>query len=157
MGGIKNLLDLVISFSLSLILLTLACKSEDSPVPINSEVDMCEYCRMTIVDPHYAAEIVENGKAHKFDDIGCMLAYANANDLSIENARFWVTDFENTAWLRGEKAYFVISPEIHTPMGHGIVAFKDPNKAGEVADKNKVEVIELKSLFELDWNPRHVH
>jgi len=112
---------------------------------------------MTIVDLHYAAEIVEKRKAHKFDDIGCMLAYANSNDLSTENARFWVMDFENTAWLRGEKAYFVISPEIHTPMGYGIVAFKNPIKAKEVADKNEVDVVELKSLFELDWNPKHTH
>ncbi|MGH7902037.1 MAG: nitrous oxide reductase accessory protein NosL [Thermodesulfobacteriota bacterium] len=157
MGGTKNLLDLVISFSLSLILLTSSCKSENSPVPINSEVDMCEYCRMTIVDLHYAAEIIEKRKAHKFDDIGCMLAYANAKNLSVENARFWVMDFDNSTWIRGEEAYFIISPEIHTPMGYGMLAFKDPNKAKEVAEKNNVEVIELKSLAELDWNPRHEH
>jgi copper chaperone NosL len=156
-GGIKNLLDLVISFSLSLILLTLGCQPENSPVPINSEEDMCEYCRMTIVDLHYAAEIIEKRKAHKFDDIGCLLAYAQANKLSPENARIWVMDFDNSTWIKGKEAYFIISPEIHTPMGYGIVAFKDPNKAKEVADQNKVEVVELETIFDIYWKPRHEH
>ena len=110
---------------------------------------------MTIVDLHYAAEIVEEGKAHKFDDIGCMLTYAKAKNLSREDARFWVTDFENAAWLGGDEAYFVISPEIHTPMAYGIVAFKDPKKAGEMAAKNKVEVLEFQSILELNWKPIH--
>ncbi len=118
---------------------------------------MCEHCRMTIGDFRYAGEIIEKRKTHKFDDIGCMLAYAKANNLSIENARFWVVDFKNRTWIKGEEAHFVISPEIRTPMGYGILAFKDPIEAKEVAGKNNGEVIELKSLFELDWNPRHIH
>ncbi len=142
---------LVIFFTL----LTFGCQSADSPAPINKTVDMCEYCRMTIVDLHYAAEIVEKGKAHKFDDIGCMLAYAHAKNLSPENSRIWVMDFDNSTWTKGEKAYFVISPEIHTPMGYGIVAFKDPNKAKEAADKNRVDVVELETIFDLYWKPGH--
>jgi copper chaperone NosL len=138
-------------------LLTLGCQSADTPVPINKDVDMCEYCRMTIGGFHYAAEIIEKRKAHKFDDIGCMLAYAQANKLSPENARFWVMDFDNSTWIKGEEAYFIISPEIHTPMGYGIVAFKDANKAKEVADKNKVEVVELETIFDLYWKPGHEH
>ena len=112
---------------------------------------------MTISDIRYSAQIIEKRKAHKFDDIGCMLAYAQSKNISPENARIWVMDFDNSTWIRGDEAYFVTSPEIHTPMGYGIIAFKDPIKAKEVADKNEVEVVELKSLFELDRNPQHTH
>ena len=156
-GGIKNFLNLKFAICLSLILLIIGCQSSDSPVPINREVDMCEHCRMTISDFRYAAEIIEKRRTHKFDDIGCMLAYAQSKNISPGNARIWVMDFDNSTWIRGDEAYFVTSPEIHTPMGYGIIAFKDPIKAKEVADKNEVEVVELKSLFELDRNPQHTH
>ena len=112
---------------------------------------------MTISDFHYASEIVEKRKAHKFDDIGCMLAYAQANNTSPEKARFWVMDFDSQGWVRGEEAHYIISPEIHTPMGHGIIAFKDPVKAKEFADKTKGEVTGFESLFKMEWKSKHEH
>jgi copper chaperone NosL len=153
----KCFLNFVLVVSLSLILLTISCKSADTPVPINSEVDMCEYCRMTIDDFHYAAEILEKRKVHKFDDIGCMMAYAQSKNLVRGKVYFWVTDFDSTSWIKGEEAHFVISPEIHTPMGYGIVAFKDFYKAKEISDKNRGQVIKFDSLFNIDWNPSHEH
>jgi copper chaperone NosL len=112
---------------------------------------------MMISDFHYAAEVIEKRKVHKFDDIGCMLAYAQTNNLSLEKARFWVMDFDGTSWIRGEEAYFVLSEGIHTPMGYGIIAFKDPIKAKERANKTKGEVMRFESLFKMDWKPRHEH
>jgi copper chaperone NosL len=110
---------------------------------------------MTISDFHYAAEIVEKGKAQKFDDIGCMLAYAQANKINPENAHFWAMDFDSQSWIRGEEAHYIISREIHTPMGYGIIAFKNPIRAKEFADKTKGEVKQFKSLFNIDWKSRH--
>ena len=104
-----------------------------------------------------SAEIVTKGKVHRFDDIGCMLAYAQSNDLSPDKAHFWVMDFDSTTWIKGEEAYYVLSPGIHTPMGYGIIAFKDQIKAKEIEDKTKGEVKEFKSLFNIDWTQRHEH
>jgi len=112
---------------------------------------------MVISDFQYAAEIVEKRKVHKFDDIGCMLAYAQTNNLNYEKARFWVMDFNSTTWIKGEEAHFVISQEIHTPMGHGIIAFKDLIKAKEFADKTGGEVMQFESVLKMDWKPRHEH
>ncbi len=135
----------------------MGCQSENSPVPINKGTDLCESCRMMIDDFHYAAEIVGKRKVYKFDDIGCMLAYAQSNNLSPEKAYFWVMDFNGATWIKGEEAYFVLSHEVHTPMGYGIIAFKDQTKAKETADKTKGEVKEFESLFNMDWKPRHEH
>jgi copper chaperone NosL len=110
---------------------------------------------MMIDDFRYAGEIVEKRKVHKFDDIGCMLAYAQSNNLNPDKAYFWIMDFDSTTWIRGEEAYFVLSPEINTPMGYGIIAFKDGIKAKETASKNNGEVKDFKSLFNIDWKPRH--
>ncbi|HLE25758.1 MAG TPA: nitrous oxide reductase accessory protein NosL [Thermodesulfobacteriota bacterium] len=138
-------------------LLIIGCQSENTPVSINKGTDMCEYCRMMIDDFHYSAEIVTKGKVHKFDDIGCMMAYAQSNDLSLDKAHFWVMDFDSATWIKGDEAYYVLSPGIHTPMGYGIIAFKDQIKAKETEDKSKGEVKEFKSLFNIDWKQRPEH
>jgi copper chaperone NosL len=140
-----------------LLLLVIGCRSENSPVSINKGVDMCEYCRMMVYDFHYAGEIVTKRKVYKFDDIGCMLAYAQSNNMSLEKAHFWVMDFDGATWIKGEEAYFVISPGIRTPMGYGIIAFKDPIKAKETADKTRGEVIQFESLLKMAWKSRHEH
>ena len=146
-----------IRIAIFLFLLIISCQPENSPVSINKGTDMCEYCRMMIDDFHYSAEIVTKGKVHKFDDIGCMLAYAQSNDLSLDKAHFWVMDFDSATWIKGDEAYYVLSPGIHTPMGYGIIAFKDQIKAKETEDKSKGEVKEFKSLFNIDWKQRPEH
>ena len=112
---------------------------------------------MIIGDFHYTAEIAEKRKALKFDDIGCMLAYAQANNLSPEKASFWVADFDTNSWIKAEEANFVISSEIHTPMGHGIIAFRDPIKAKEFAATTKGEILQFESVSKMDWQSRHEH
>lgn len=118
---------------------------------------MCEYCRMIIGDFHYTAEIIEKRKVHKFDDIGCMLAYAQVNNLSHEKASFWVADFDTTIWIEAEEANFVIYPEIHTPMGYGIIAFKDPIKAKEFAGTTRGRVLQFESVSKINWKSRYEH
>ncbi len=112
---------------------------------------------MIIGDFHHTVEIVEKRKAHKFDDIGCMLAYAQANNLSPEKVSFWVADFDTTSWIKAEEADFVISPEIHTPMGHGIIAFTDPIKAKEFAATTNGKILQFDSVSKMDWKSRHEH
>ncbi|MBI2487475.1 MAG: nitrous oxide reductase accessory protein NosL [Deltaproteobacteria bacterium] len=133
------------------------CQSEKSPVEIDKGVDMCESCRMTISDFHSAAEIIESSKVHKFDDIGCMLAYAQTSNLNFGNANFWVMDYDSLSWVNADVAYYVLSPSIRTPMGYGIIAFKDSIKANEFADKIGGKIERLESLFKTDWRTRHTH
>ena len=133
------------------------CRPDNSPVPIDKGLDMCEYCRMTITDLQYAGEIIERKKVHKFDDIGCMLAYAQTHNLNTNNAGFWVMDFDSLNWVKAEEANYVLSSEIKTPMAYGIIAFKDPIKANNTADKTKGEVMQFLTLLDIDWKARHAH
>ena len=46
------------------------------PQPIQFGTDNCDNCKMTLVDRHYGCEIVtKKGKAYKFDDLNCMMAF----------------------------------------------------------------------------------
>lgn len=153
----RYFLNLILVIYLPLILFTIGCQPDNSPVPIDKGLDMCEYCRMTISDLHYAGEIIERKKLHKFDDIGCMLAYAQTHNLNTNNASFWVMDFDSLNWIKAEEANYVLSSEIKTPMAYGIIAFKDPFKANDTADKTKGEVLQFQYLFNIDWKARHAH
>jgi copper chaperone NosL len=112
---------------------------------------------MTITDLHYAGEIIERKNVHKFDDIGCMLAYAQSHNLNTGNAGFWVMDFDSLSWVKAEEANYVLSSEIKTPMAYGVIAFKELTKANNTADKTKGKVLQFQTLFDIDWKARHAH
>ena len=118
--------------SLLLMLLVACGAAEIEPVPIENE-DTCSFCRMAITEKQFAAEIVTNDSVWKFDDVGCLLRFQqNAGD-KVKGASIFVTDYDSRKWLKAEKAFFVRSKEIKTPMASGIIAYADRAKAGNDA------------------------
>jgi copper chaperone NosL len=54
--------------------------SKIEAVPIKLNVDNCEFCKMSIADGKYGAEVItEKGRVYKFDDIMCMVNYGKEN------------------------------------------------------------------------------
>ena len=105
------------------------------PVAIEPS-DMCSYCRMSISEKRYAAELIDSeNQDFKFDDIGCMTNFLNQkkNDAAIRGT--FVMDYEHPTWIKAEKAFYVRSSEFQTPMNGGIVAFRDEASARGAAAK----------------------
>lgn len=104
-----------------------------SPEPITYGKDGCAYCQMTIVDKQHAAEIVtDKGKAFKFDAIECMLNYNNENQEQTV-ALFLINDFKGSGDLiDAQKATYLISENIPSPMGAFLSGFESAEKANEV-------------------------
>jgi copper chaperone NosL len=92
-----------------------------------------------------AATLTADGAAHKFDDIGDMLAYHREHPELAVRAWF-VHDYETETWLRGETAYYVVSPEIASPMGHGIAAFAEQAKAEAFSLEHETLVVAFDDL-----------
>ena len=111
-----------------------ACSSEAvKPVELEAS-DMCSFCRMAISERRFAAEIIDqDDNALKFDDIGCMLHYQQAAGDKLKPAAVFVTDVDARQWLPAADAFFVRTASVKTPMGSGIVAYSDPEKAGSFA------------------------
>ena len=89
------------------------------------EVDRtaCSHCGMLISEPLYAAAYqAPGGAARVFDDIGCLRDAARAEAPGL---RFWFHDAGDRGWIEGAGAVFVASPEIRTPMGGGLIAYRD--------------------------------
>ncbi len=125
------------------------------PQPINYGSDACEFCKMTIVENRWAAEIVtDKGKAYKYDAIECMMNYMNRNDINTNTlALLLVDDYTQPGILiDATKASYIKSEAIPSPMGAFLSAFstaKDgeatvSEKGGEVFDFQ-----ELKSRYEV--------
>ncbi|MCM4157874.1 nitrous oxide reductase accessory protein NosL [Gramella sp. AN32] len=120
-------------FSAIITLLFISC--EVSPQPINYGKEACEYCKMTVVDKHHASQLVNTkGKAYNFDAIECMINYSEENKETVYQL-YMINDFKKPGTLINAKtATYLISPEISSPMGANLSAFKSL-KTAENAQK----------------------
>lgn len=106
--------------------------SRERPPQIRYGRDRCAQCGMIISEARFAAAyLTREGTWRSFDDIGDMLAFSKAHREDV--AVFWVHDYEGEAWLKADSAFLVKSSELHTPMGHGIVALGDRERAEQLA------------------------
>jgi copper chaperone NosL len=120
-----------------------AASEEPQPPEIAYGLDACDVCGMIISDARFAAAtLLTNGETRQFDDIGNMVIYQMDHpELAVE--AWFVHDYQTEEWLRGEAAYFVMAPQIYSPMGHGVAAFADEDEAQALAQEYGSEVLSL--------------
>jgi copper chaperone NosL len=95
----------------------------EGPPAIALDRSACSRCGMLISEPLYAAAYrAPGGEARVFDDIGCLRDAARAETGPL---RFWFHDAADRGWIDGAGATFVTSSEIRSPMGGGLIAFRD--------------------------------
>lgn len=98
--------------------------------PINYGLDSCDYCKMSIADARFAAEIVtEKGKIFTYDAIECMV-HALDDFETQEFAAMVVMDYNNPdEWIAANEGVFVIDSKIQSPMGAGLACFTNESEA----------------------------
>lgn len=135
--------------------LCLGCNIE--PKPIRYGHDACHYCSMTIVDRHFASQLVtDKGKVYNYDATECMLYdIQDRNHDSI--GLLLVTDYTNPETLiEAQNATFLISEDYPSPMGANLSAFSDPATIETLrltSTASRYHWVDLQSLF--DDNPGH--
>jgi hypothetical protein len=88
---------------------------------------------MLISEPAYAAAYRAPGSESRvFDDIGCLLASAR-NETAPAALTFWFHDAGTAGWIDGRHAVLVRAATIRTPMGGGLIAFRDRTAAADAA------------------------
>ncbi|MFE3847945.1 nitrous oxide reductase accessory protein NosL [Flavobacterium sp. LB3P45] len=124
----------VLLFLLSLSFLS--CSNNTKAVPIKLNVDNCDFCKMSIADGKYGAEVLtEKGRTYKFDDIMCMMNYCNEN-LNTKISAYYVNDFaQDNVLIPASSAHFISGGTIESPMRGGVIAFLSENNAKEFATK----------------------
>ena len=112
----------------------------NKPEAIQAGRDHCSFCKMTISDNRFGAELVtEKGKIYKFDDIHCLKAFLHAeNGVKKENASLYFTDFSNGhALVDMGNTVFYKSDLLKTPMGGNIASFSNRDSMKKTAAQYK--------------------
>ena len=124
----------------ALALQSMSCSANvTGPPEIIVDRTACSHCSMFISEPVYAAAYRAHGQtARAFDDIGCMLKALRAETAS--PAEIWVQDANGAGWLEADRALFVASPHLRTPMSGGILAYADAGAADIAAAAHRGDV-----------------
>jgi len=110
---------------LSLGLLMASCAPKAEPIDYGKEE--CAFCKMTIVSPQFASEVVtQKSKAFKYDAVECMLQAPQEDQVALH----LVCDYlKEGNLIDATKATYLISPEIQSPMGAHLAAFASKDEA----------------------------
>lgn len=130
-------------------LIVSGCAERDltKPPKIGYGRDICAQCRMIIEDERFAcAAVSADGRYLKFDDIGCMAANERENGQAL---RAWTRDAEGDGWIAKEKAVFVHSKDLVTPMGYGLAAFSTEGRAKKFCTEKAGGLIAWTALLNL--------
>ncbi len=144
MKNIKSLL--AVAFIVFVIGLT-SCTV--GPQKIRIGKDVCSFCKMSVVDNRFGAEIVtKKGKVFIFDDTHCLIAFKEANTIDtndIKNTYF--TDF-NTPHdlLVSDQALLMKSIQLRSPMGGNVAAFSTQDELRAASAKLSGEQVTLEGM-----------
>lgn len=124
--------------------------SEPQPPTIHYGQDTSEM-GMIISDPRFAAAIIPTqGDPILFDDIGELCRFRQIHQQPVL-AQF-VHDFHDTRWLRAEQSWYLLSPQVRSPMGWGLAAFGDEATALQAQAERGGTVLTWGDLRRRDWS-----
>ena len=116
----------VAAVSVFAILFFSSCSS--GPQELKPGTANCYFCKMTISDVRFGAEIVtKKGRVYKFDDSYCLLAYIKTKDLSpVDINNTYLTSFTGDhRLLNSSEALLLQSNNLRGPMGGNLAACKE--------------------------------
>lgn len=99
-----------------------------APEPIRFGEDNCYFCKMTLTDNRFGAELVtQKGKVYKFDDLNCFNNFLKTGTVAEDNIAFKLAvDFKkNGQFVDVEKAFFLHHEALKSPMRADVAAFSD--------------------------------
>jgi copper chaperone NosL len=125
-----------------------SCNTEAEPIKFGT--DNCHFCKMTISDIHYGAEIVtKKGKVYKFDDTHCIVAFIKSNTVERSQiGKTYLVDFAgNGELIDANTAYLFKSEELRSPMGGNVCAFSNQEGITSISKQYKGSPLSWKDLI----------
>lgn len=101
-----------------------SCSAEKEPIVVGK--DNCDFCKMTISDSRFGAEIVtKKGRVFKYDEASCLLEdIKEGNQKEADIKDIYLTDFCGKHELINQKNSLLLkSEEFKSPMGGNVAAF----------------------------------
>ena len=137
-------------FGIVLFVIVAGC-SEEKPPEIQLGTDKCDMCGMIISEKRYAGVYYSTSEKiwKKFDDIGCLIMEMRKKG-DAKSGSVYVFDYESEELIKADKAYYVVSKDVWTPMNTGIVAFKSKEKAEKFAGEHEGRVVSFSELMKME-------
>jgi copper chaperone NosL len=134
-------------YYLSAIMFFIGCSSEPRPEPIHVGEDLCAACRMAIIEPQFASEIIRSsGEVLKYDDLACLAKGAKSPE-SANPRQIFVQDYVTREWINQEQAVVVRGSTLQSPMGSGTVAFANQGAAEKFIAEHGGELMRLQNFL----------
>ncbi len=137
------------NFAVMLMVVLFFSSCNNKPELIVVGKDNCTFCKMTISDNRYGAEIVTTkGKVYKFDDSHCLIAFLDTKVVAEKNiSAVYFTDFTGQHNLiNADVALLFQSNAVKGPMNGNIAAFSNMDSMKKMKDQNEGLVVEWKQL-----------
>ena len=137
-------LRLAVTLALSPLVWLAACGGEPRPAALEASTP-CAFCRMTVSDVHFAAQLVAAGEEPLFfDDIGCLAGYL-AGGAGTDRLAY-VADHRTGEWVRASDAVFSHASRLASPMNSHLIAHasaesRDMDPAARGAEPRTPEAI----------------
>lgn len=138
------------SLALPFIALIFLSSCNSGPQAISYGVDNCYFCKMTISDQRFGAEVLtKKGRVYKFDDVHCLLSFLRSN--MIENqqvADVYLTDYAGDHKLINAKDAMMLKAEdLRSPMGGNTAAFSNQDSLNTVMKKYSGNSLNWSELY----------
>ena len=130
--------------ALSVTLLAACGSKQPGPPAIVVDRTACSHCRMFVSEPTYAAAYrVEAAEPRVFDDIACLVASLRGEALHAGSSglRVWFQDGNGGGWIESGAPVLVRSAIFRTPMGGGVVAYRDAAAAARAVSTFQGQVV----------------
>jgi copper chaperone NosL len=129
--------------SASLIFLISMSSCNTGPEAIRTGVDHCYFCKMTVSDVHFGAELItKKGKVYKFDDVHCILSYLKTKEVKPNEVKdIWLTNYcSDHRLINVNSSLLLKSNDFRSPMDGHIAAFD-----------NNDSLLKIKQQYPGDW------
>lgn len=139
------------NFSTLSVFVALICLFSCKPSfePINYGQDACTYCKMTIMDKRFAAEVVtKKGKAYKFDDIACLRKYIADEKINEASVLVFVADYDNPdgKFPDARQVVYLHNEIFKSPMNGNFAAFAMAGNATRLKDSLHTDLLRWENL-----------
>ncbi len=136
--------------TLSFIFLATMASCNVGPEPLKAGVDNCHFCKMTITDIRFGAEIVtKKGKVYKFDDTHCIASYLKSKGLEPGDIKnIYLTNYAGDHQLiEVGNTFLLSSPELRSPMGGNVATFDNKDSLQIIQKRFKGNVVAWNQLI----------
>lgn len=122
-----------------------SCSS--GPRPVKAGTDACTFCKMTVTDDRFAAELVTStGKIFVFDDLNCLKGYQKEHTGKNEQGTIYVVNYADHQMIPAAQAFYVKSEQLHSPMGSNTVACRNSSEASALQQSKSGTILHWEEL-----------